>query len=449
MKHIHFIGIGGIGVSGIAQLALQRGDVVSGSDIKESRITSKLSKLGAKFFQGHSPNNIAGADLVVYSSAIRKDNPEMVEAIKRGIPIMRRAEFLSELMAQKKVITVTGAHGKTTTSSLAAKLLLETGFNPTVAVGGIFREDGDNAKFAKSDYFVAEADESDGTFLCYKPTYSIITNIDREHMDFYKTYENLLASFEKFVKQTVTVGCVFYCHEDEVLKKIVKNSAVRGVSFGFSSEADINARDICLAQCHLSFSVYRKNNKLGDISAALMGRHNVLNILAVVGLGLELGLSLGIIKKAIAGFRGVERRFQVKRDDENIIIVDDYAHHPTEISATIDAAKIVPNRRLVVVFQPHRYSRTESLLDDFSKCFNKSDYLVITDIYAAGEEPVAGIDARKIVDNIRLKTKQDADYVPKDRLIEHLKDKIKRNDLVLFLGAGDITKISDEFSKSF
>lgn len=448
-RHIHFIGIGGIGVSGIAQLASQRGEKVSGSDIKASVLIQKLVSLGIPVVIGHKAENIQGADLVVYSSAIRPENPELAAARAQGIPVKRRAEFLSELMADKKVITVTGAHGKTTTSSLTAKLLISAGLNPTVAVGGILREDGDNVKLGQSDYFVAEADESDGTFLCYRPDYSIITNIDEEHLDYYKTYERLLSDFSKFVGQTKPQGCVFYCDEDRALRAIVQSSGVRACGFGFSSSSNIAADQICLGQGVLSFRCLKQGQVLGEFKLGLNGRHNVLNALSVVALGLELGIDLKKIQEALKGFKGVERRFQVKYEDKDIFIVDDYAHHPTEIRATIDAAKVCPRRRLVTVFQPHRYSRTQMLMDKFADSFSKSDYLVLTDIYAAGEDPIEGVDARHLLERIRRKSSFPMDYVKKDELIEYLKNIHQPDDCVLFLGAGDITKISDEFAKTF
>ncbi len=447
-RHIHFIGIGGIGVSAIAKLALSKGDKVSGSDLKDSAITLKLAELGAKIFIGHNEGNISGADLIVYSSAIGKDNPELAAALRRGLEVKRRAEFLSELMQDKKVITITGAHGKTTTSSLTAKLLLETGFNPSVAVGGILREDGDNAKSGKSDYFVAEADESDGTFLCYYPDYSIITNIDYEHMDFYGTRENLLKSFYLFVGQTKKRGCIFYCWEDDQLRSIVKSGSARAISFGYSDKADFYAKDIAIKQCHLEFNVFRKGTLLGQATLGLMGRHNVLNALPVIALGMELGLDFASVARAISGFKGVERRFQVKYDDKDVFIVDDYAHHPTEIKATIEAAKFCGRNRLVVVFQPHRYSRTKLLLEQFGRCFEKSDYLLITDIYAAGEKPLSDVSAKDIVDKVRSQTAVAVDYVAREKIVERLKAELRENDFILFLGAGDITKVSDEFTKA-
>jgi UDP-N-acetylmuramate--alanine ligase len=448
-RHIHFIGIGGIGVSGIAQLALKKGEVVSGSDLKESEITRKLAALGAQIFIGHRPENVKGADLVVYSSAIADDNPERAAAGSEGILLLRRAEFLTELMADKSVITITGAHGKTTTSSLAAKLLMTAGFHPTIAVGGVLREDGNNAKLDDSPYFVAEADESDGTFLCYVPTYSIITNIDYEHMDFYKTMDNLLKAFSDFVRQTKKDGCIFYFNEDRWLKSIVKESGVRSWSFGLSPEADFYPKEISLTQCRLSFVCMRRHSEMGEVSLELSGRHNVSNALAVIALGVEMGIDFKTIRKALKDFKGVERRFQIKHEDKDIFIVDDYAHHPTEIAATIEAARVCPRRRLVVVFQPHRYSRTKLLMDRFAQSFIKSDYLVVTDIYAAGEPPLEGASIEKLIDSIRREIRVPVDYVPKDQIIAHLHQTIQPNDLVLFLGAGDITKISDEFAKDF
>jgi UDP-N-acetylmuramate--alanine ligase len=448
-QHVHFIGIGGIGVSGVAQLALKQGHQVSGSDLKESSITRRLVHEGAQVFLEHRSENIKGADLVVYSSAISPNNPELVAARDCGIPVQRRAEFLSVLMANKKVITITGAHGKTTTSSLAAHLLISSGLHPTLAVGGILREDGDNAKLGDSSYFVAEADESDGTFLCYRPMYSIITNIDQEHMDFYKTTDNLLGYFSKFVSQTEKNGCVFYCFEDEALKDIIKKSSVRSVSFGFSPQADLVADNIHLDKCRISFSCFKKGGALGEVALGLAGRHNILNALSVIALGQELGIDFKMIQKALASFKGVERRFQIKFENKNFLVVDDYGHHPTEIAATLEAAKLCGRRRLVVVFQPHRFSRTHLLMDALARSLEGADVLFVTDIYAAGEKPIAGVGAEQIVERVKINSSMTAEYVPKDQIIGELKKNIVAQDLILFLGAGDITKISDEFSKSF
>ena len=447
-QHVHFVGIGGIGVSGVAQLALKQGRQVSGSDLKESSITRRLVREGVKVYLEHKPENIKGADLVVYSSAISSSNPELVAARQSGVPVQRRAEFLSVLMADKKVITITGAHGKTTTSSLAAHLLMSAGLHPTLAVGGILREDGDNAKLGDSLYFVAEADESDGTFLCYRPMYSIITNIDQEHMDFYKTTDNLLGYFSKFVSQTEKNGCVFYCFEDEVLKNIVQTSSVRNTSYGFSPQANYYAQDILLDKCRISFSCLKEGHVLGEVTLGLMGRHNILNALSVVALGQELGIDFKMIQKALANFKGVERRFQIKYENKNFLVVDDYGHHPTEIAATLAAAKLCGRRRLVVVFQPHRFSRTHLLMDALVRSLAGADVLFVTDIYAAGEKPIEGVNSEQIIDRVQKDSKTTASYVPKAEIIAELKKIVQPDDLILFLGAGDITKISDEFSKS-
>jgi UDP-N-acetylmuramate--alanine ligase len=445
-RHIHFVGIGGIGMSGIAHLAHKNGAVVSGSDVRASAVTRKLENMGIRIFIGHEACHVDAAELVVYSSAIASDNPEMTAARTRRVPVLKRAEFLSELMKDKTVVTVTGAHGKTTTSSLAAKLLMSAGLCPSVAVGGILREDGDNAKAGESSYFVAEADESDGTFLCYTPTYSIITNIDQEHMDFYKTYDNLLGAFAKFISQTRPGGRVIYCREDPVLTRCVVESGVAGLGYGWGSEADVRAEEVHCGHCRLSFKVFAGVASLGAFQLSLMGRHNVLNALAVIALGRELGIGLDVIQKALADFRGVERRFQIKRDDEGLMVVDDYGHHPTEIAATIQAARVCGRRRLVVVFQPHRYTRTHLLMDRFAESFAGCDRLFITDIYSANEAPVLGVDAPALVERIRMQSPLSVAYAPKVSLLERLSSEVRPGDLVLFLGAGDITRMSDEFA---
>lgn len=450
MRHVHFIGIGGIGVSGLAQLALKKGERVSGSDLKSSPMTYALELRGAKIFIGHKPENIQGADLVVFSSAIKQDNSELRQALAKGIRVLRRAEFLNELMADCVTVTVTGAHGKTTTSSLAAKLLDWAGFAPTVALGGILCEEEENARLGESGYFVAEADESDGTFLCYHPSYSIITNIDEEHMDFYKTRAHLLEAYARFIAQTKDGGCVFYCADDPVLSALVLASGVRSLGYGLSDHAELRAEVQSVGQCRLVFRCFLRGDYLGEALLPLAGEHNILNALAVVGLGLELGIAFEAIVQALGSFRGVARRFQIKLDSPAIFVVDDYAHHPTEIKATIRAARACPRKRLIVVFQPHRYSRTKLLLDRFAESFVLTDRLVITDIYAAGEEPLPGVTSLDLVDKIRQRTGgTGVDYVGKDQIVFFLKNLIQEDDFVLFLGAGDISGISDEFAKSY
>jgi len=449
LRHIHFVGIGGIGVSGCAHLAMRAGVHVSGSDAKESDATRRLRSAGADVFIGHRPENVGAADLVVYSSAIKADNPELVAARSRHIPVKKRAQFLCDLMAEKTVVSVAGAHGKTTTSSLAATLLSQAGLCPTVAVGGILREDGQNARWGESAYFVAEADESDGTSLCYTPTYSLVTNIDHEHLDYYKTYDNLLHAFAAYMKQTAPEGCVIACRDDAVLYELARHSAARLVTYGFSEEADLRIQRYAADGRAIRFACARHNKPLGTFAVGLCGRHNALNAAAVVALGLELDLAADVIRKALASFQGVERRFQVRHEDKDLMVVDDYGHHPTEIAATLSAARACTQRRLVVVFQPHRYTRTHALMDRFAAAFTCCDHLLVTDIYAASEDPLEGVTAENLVERIREKTACPVTYVPREGLVGRVRAALKPGDLVLFLGAGDITKASHEFADLF
>ena len=445
IKNIHFIGIGGIGMSGIAQICLKKGYSVSGSDIHESDNTRNLNKLGIDIKIGHNGENIAGKDLVVYSSAITPLNCEFQEAIKQNIPIVKRAEFLASLMGNQTVIAITGAHGKTTTSSLAAHLLTQADLAPTIAVGGIVSNLSNNAKLGIGKYFVAEADESDGTFLFYKPHYSIITNIDHEHLDFYKTFENVKDSFEKFILNTQKGGCVFWCSDDKELNNIMKkHPGIRNISFGLNSRADIHPENIKLNCFSSQFDVFYKNKLIDRFELSLTGMHNISNSLSVIGMGLELNLKVNLIKNILKSFLGAKRRFHVKYNEDDLLIVDDYGHHPTEISATIRAAKNINKNRLVVIFQPHRYSRTEYLMDKFSQSFFDADELFITDIYAAGEEKIKGVDARNLYNLMKNFDRPRTRYIEKSALSCEVLNFIQGGDLVLFLGAGDITKICDE-----
>jgi UDP-N-acetylmuramate--alanine ligase len=408
-------------------------------------MTRRLAELGVRVGIGHEGSHVAGADLVVYSSAIRPDNPEIVAARQMGIPVCRRAEYLCELMRQKTVITVSGAHGKTTTSSLAATLLVRSDFRPTVAVGGILRDDGDNVKLGESAYFVAEADESDGSFLCYQPTYSLITNVDYEHMDYYKTFDHLKEAYGRFIAQTRPEGCVIYCQEDPVLRSLVDSGGVRSLSYGWDAGADFSAVDVRLSEQGLSFSCARAGGNLGQISSRLLGRHNVLNILAVVALATELGIPFESVREAVAAFAGVERRFQTKLRRDDVWVVDDYAHHPTEIAATLAAARSCRPGRLLAVFQPHRYTRTHLLMERFAPSFSSCDLAVVTDIYAAGEDAIEDVTAEGVARRMAdfgIPTR----YVPKAQLVKVLADVIQPRDMVMMMGAGDITRLSDELT---
>ncbi len=432
-------------MSGIAVLLLRSGHKVSGSDLKESRITQELIGQGAQVFIGHNPAHTRGASYVIYSSAITDDNPEIIEARNRGIPLMRRAQALAHLMKDKIVITVTGSHGKTTTTSLVSHLLLEAGLFPTVAIGGILKNIDTNACLGSGKFFVAEADESDGSFLYYHPQYSIITNIDREHLDYYKEFVIEIEAFKKFLNKTAQDGCAFCCADDRNLRNILEDYKKRYILFGFNDNADIYPANIEMKGLSCEFDCFYKNKHIDRFHLALGGKHNISNALSVIALGLELGIDLKVIRKALSDYQGVRRRLEIKFQDKDILLIDDYAHHPTEIEATLSAAKNLKRRRMIVVFQPHRYTRTKLLLDEFGKCFDAADYVVITDIYPASELPIAGIDGKCIYDKIKeYSPNKDAHFLPKEELAGHVLEIARPGDLVVTLGAGDITRICDE-----
>jgi UDP-N-acetylmuramate--alanine ligase len=446
--HYHLIGIGGIGMSGIAQLLLRRGIKVTGSDLKESQTTEELKSLGAQVFLGHNPANIKGADLIVYSSAIKDDNVEIREAKRLGISLIKRAEALAQLMKDKVVITVTGSHGKTTTTSLVSYLLLEAGFVPTVAIGGILKNIDTNAYLGNGDFFVAEADESDGSFLCYQPRYSIITNIDYEHLDYYKEFNNEINAFKGFLNKTESNGCAFCCDDDINLKDILKDYKKRYVLFGLKESAHIYPKNIEMQGLTSEFDCIYKNKFLARFCLALGGVHNISNALAVIALGLELGIDLKFIKKTLTHYKGTRRRMEVRFSNDKFLLIDDYAHHPTEIKATLAAIKNLKSNRIIAVFQPHRYTRTKLLLEEFAHSFDLVDYLILTDIYAASEPPLEGVTSMSIYDRIKeCAPDRKIDFLAKEKIAEHLLSIIKPGDLVITLGAGDIFKTGDELAE--
>ncbi|MDD5477131.1 MAG: UDP-N-acetylmuramate--L-alanine ligase [Candidatus Omnitrophica bacterium] len=446
--YYHFIGIGGIGMSGIARLMLKSGYKVSGSDLKENRITDELKSLGAKISIGHNASNITGQDVLVYSSAIRQDNPEILRAKALGIPLIKRAQALAGLMRGKTAITVAGSHGKTTTTSLVSYMLLEAGLNPTVVIGGILNNIDTNACLGDGDFFVAEADESDGSFLNYTPKYSIITNIDREHLDYYHNFDNELKAFKSFIERTQKGGCVFACSDDPNLLKMLSIYKGKHLSFGLNSGADINAKNISFTGLLSDFDCYFKDKFVSRFHLALGGEHNISNSLAVIGLGMELGIDLECIRRTLKGYKGASRRLETKFKSDKYLVIDDYAHHPSEIKATLAAIANLKAGRKIVIFQPHRYTRTQLLLNDFAKSFDQSDYLIITDIYAASEQPIEGVAARKLMEKIKEHAKdKEVLYLPKEDILDHLLGIIRENDLVITLGAGDIVKVSDALAE--
>jgi len=435
-------------MSGIAHILLKRGVKVSGSDTYASRITEELEKSGARVFIGHDAGQVNGSDMVVYSSAIKEDNPEYRRAKETGVTLIKRAQALAELMEDKTVIAVSGSHGKTTTSSLASLLLIEAGLKPTIAVGGILKNIGANAYFGDGDYFVAEADESDGSFLYYKPTYSIITNIDREHLDYYGDFDTEVKAFKKFIESTNDNGCVFYCADDPVLTRIANDSNKRKVKFGLSNSADIYPDNIKVGQFRSEFDVFYKSQFIERFCLSLAGMHNISNALSVIALGLELEIDIPYIKDTLLKYKGSGRRLEVKLKNNDLTVVDDYAHHPTEIKASLEALRGLGVGRILVIFQPHRYTRTKLLLDDFAKSFTMADQLVVTDIYPAGELLIEGVSAQLLVERInKFSSSKEAVYLPKEKIAEYILRIIQPGDLIVTLGAGDITRISDELAK--
>ena len=443
-QHIHFVGIGGIGMSGIAELLLNLGYRVSGSDLKRTDLTQRLASLGAAVYYGHVQENITDVDVVVISSAVRPDNPELMAAQERSIPVIPRAEMLAELMRLKYGIAVAGAHGKTTTTSLVAAVLGHGGIDPTVVIGGRLNTTNTNAQLGSGDFLVAEADESDGSFLKLSPTIAVVTNIDREHMDFYKSIREIKKTFLEFINKVPFYGLSVICLDNENLQSLIPKIRKRFQTYGCAAQADLQARDIALQGFTSSFSVWHHEQLLGTVEQKIPGMHNVYNSLAAIGVGLELKVPFAVIREALAQFRGVQRRFQVRAEKQGIIWVDDYGHHPTEIKTTLRTAKEVWQRRLVVVFQPHRYSRTRDLYREFMVAFYDADVLLVTDIYPAGESPIPDVTARGLCEGLREHGCRDVTHIPRTNDVrEHLKSILKSGDIVLTLGAGDVWKAGE------
>ena len=449
-KRIHFVGIGGIGMSGIAELLLNLGYEVSGSDLKDSPVTARLSDLGGKIFIGHNRKNIQGADVVVYSSAVLSDNPEIVEARERYIPVIPRAEMLAELMRLKYGVAVAGAHGKTTTTSMIASILTCGNLDPTVVIGG--RLDiwgGSNAKLGQGDILVAESDESDGSFMALSPTIAVVTNIDHEHMEYYGDMDALRSTFVEFINKVPFYGLAILCLDNEEIQNIVPRLKKRYLTYGMTSQADIRARDIKRRRFEVDFEVIHHNRSLGRVVVGIPGSHNVLNALAALSVGLELDMDIEDIKKGLKNLGGLARRFQVKDEKGDVIFIDDYGHHPTEITATLETAKECwPERRLVVIFQPHRYSRTKALFDRFAISFNHADTLIVAPIYPAGETPIEGVNAEWLYRSIKEHGHRNV-ILGKNRneIVKLLLDLISPKDVVMTLGAGDIYQVGDELLK--
>lgn len=449
-QHVHFIGIGGYGMSAIARVLLEMGYRVTGSDVARQELTDKLVAKGAEVYIGHDRKHVAGADLVVYSTALSKDNVEMKAAEELNIPVIHRAQMLARLMNEKKGVAVAGAHGKTTTSSMIALVMEQNGLDPTYIIGGELMNIGSNAKAGKGEYVVAEADESDGSFLQYRPMLAVVTNIEADHLENYGgDFEQLKAAYAKFLGQLKEGGKAVVCIDDPHVREMLPRLGVSAVTYGIQSEdADYRADRIELGDRRVSFDVWAYGRKLGTMALSIPGVHNVQNALAALIVGMEAGLGFEQVRDAIRQFRGAKRRFQVLGEVGGILVIDDYAHHPTEIQATITAARST-GKNIIAVFQPQRYTRTFFLLDQFSRAFHGAHEVIITDIYSpAGEQRIEGVSSQKLAELIRQKSNPNVKYISsKEDVLEYLKRTVTANDLVLTMGAGDIWKTAHAFAQ--
>ena len=448
VKKVHFVGIGGIGMSGIAELLINLGFEVTGSDMKTTNITENLQKHGAVIHEGHKPENVNDSDVLVYSSAVQVDNPELQRAKDKQIPIIRRAEMLSELLKLKQTsIAVGGTHGKTTTTSMMGAVLTEALLDPTLVVGGVVKSLDVNALLGQGDVIVAEADEFDKSFLQLTPTYAIITNIDTDHMDCYDSEEDLLNAFAQYANATPFYGAVVACVDEPLIKRILPDISRPVITYGFSGDAEFQAERRLYREVRSTFVVKHQGKKLGEVEMMVPGAHNIKNALAVIALGTEMNIDFNTISNGLKQFSGVKRRFEIKGIFDDVMVVDDYAHHPTEVSATLRAIKNGWDRRLVAVFQPHLYSRTQDLYENFARSFLISDVLLVTDVYPAREEPIAGVTGELITNMAKSIGHENVYWVEdKKRLVAAMKALVEPGDLVITMGAGDIWRICDKYA---
>jgi UDP-N-acetylmuramate--alanine ligase len=446
VRQVHFVGIGGIGMSGIAEVLLNLGYRVTGSDLAASGVTRRLEELGGKVTLGHSASNVEGADVVVLSSAVRASNVEAAEARRRQIPVIPRAEMLAELMRMKYGVAIAGSHGKTSTTSMVAQVLAGAGLDPTIVIGGRLGILGSNAKLGKGDLLVAEADESDGSFLHLSPTIAVVTNIDAEHLDHYGSLTRLQDAFVDFLNKVPFYGTGIVCLDDPGVRSILSRLERRVLTYGLAQGADLTADRIELKEFTARFEVFRKGASLGPLTLAVPGRHSISNSLAAIAVGLELDVPFASIASHLASFRGADRRFQLKGEARGILVIDDYGHHPAEIQATLQAARRGWDRRTVVVFQPHRYSRVKALAREFAGSFEQADVVVVTEIYPAGEDPIPGVSGDGLAAAIRGRGHRDVTFVPDLQDVpDFLVSRARPGDMVITLGAGSVWKAGEEF----
>ena len=445
VKHVHFVGVGGAGMSGIAEVLLNLGYVVSGSDLASTETTARLARLGGRIRQGHDAGNIEGADVVVTSTAVPQTNAEVTAARRAHIPVIPRVEMLAELMRMKYSVAVGGTHGKTTTTSLISEVLSRGGLDPTVVVGGKLKTLETGAHLGTSEYMVAEADESDGSFLKLSPTVAVITTVDEEHLDHYAGIEEIKEAFVTFGNSVPFYGCSIVCIDERNIQSIVADIERRVITYGLATQADVRAVDPDLERAKPSFDVVAGDTELGRIETTMPGLHNVYNSLASVAVGLELGVPFEHIRDALGSFEGISRRFETKGEVHDVLVLDDYGHHPAEVRATLRAAARRWDRRLVVLFQPHRYSRTAKLADEFGRSFHDASILLVTGVYAASEEPIEGVSGMNVVDAARRYGHHAAEYVEdRGELRRRALEIIEPGDVVITLGAGDIYRVGEE-----
>ena len=444
VKKLHFVGIGGIGMSGIAELLINQGFKITGSDINDSKVIQNLKEKGAEIFKGHHTNNITDADVLVYSSAVNEDNPEIIAAHKKNIPIIRRAEMLGELIALKETsIGVAGTHGKTSTSSMAGAMLSKAKLDPTLVVGGLVRNINTNSLLGEGDIIVVEADEFDRSFLSLQPTIGIITNIELEHTDCYEDLDDLQNAFTQFANASPFYGAVIIGNQSPAAAEIIPNIKRPVVTFGLSKESDFYASDIIQNKSETTFTVYHKDKNLGVIHLKVPGEHNVLNALASVALGIEMNIPFHDIAAGLESYRGVRRRFDIKGEANGIMVVDDYAHHPTEVRVTLKSAKNGWNRRIIGVFQPHLYSRTRAFYQEFAIALMETDILVVTDVFPAREEPIEGVNGKMVADFAKNSGHKNVFYI--ENLEKKLDNICQSNDMIITIGAGNIWRYAESY----
>jgi len=445
-QHLHFAGIGGIGMSGIAEVLLNLGYTISGSDLKTTPITERLKTLGATVYEGHDAKNVAGAKALVVTSALDESNPEVQEARRMKIPVIPRGELLAELMRLKYGIAIAGSHGKTTTTSMVATILAHAGLDPTVVVGGrVAAMGGSNARVGKSDFLVVESDESDGSFLKLSPIFAVVTNIDREHLDHYHDIEAIRAAFTEFVNKVPFYGAAIVCLDDENIQSILPSVKRRTVTYGRSAQADYRPGHEVAEDFVSRFRLQSRTGDLGDFRLQIPGRHNVLNATAAIAVALELGVAPDVAREGLAQFTGVGRRFEIRGEVRGITVVDDYGHHPTEVRATLAAAKSCTKKRVHVLFQPHRYTRTMHLMDDFAKAFHAADHVVVLDIYAASEKPIEGVTSAALVERITQFGHRNAEYAASNEAgVAAVIAEAEPGDLILTLGAGSVSTLGEK-----